>query len=811
MKKITLLLLIIYPLLLVQAQCPDFMDLYGPNVTCYYGTTSNPAQHIGIAPGRHTIINQQGTDPITGNQLPFLPPGESTVIKLGNENVGAEAEAISYTFTVDPNHVILLLKFAVVLEDPHHVLLDQPRFVVRVFNNEGMLVDPCAEYNVYASENIPGFQSFGRIRFRPWTNIGIDLSTYVGQTVTVQFTTYDCSYTGHFGYAYFTASCLNVRNQLSLVGCDGEHVTLSAPENFESYEWSNGATTPTTTYTIGEGDTMVYCSITSATGCHFTLDGTLTSEENIPSVNTTYYDTICEGESYTQHSFSLPEQYQTGTQIHRNTFFNPSTCSGGDITVTLYLTVVPTITEINDDFCLSELEYNAHGFHYSNLQEGVLTDTLIINHSDRCDEIIILHLTVHPNPFFFHIYDHTCQGSSYNNYGFQYFNLQAGEIIDTLINNDVENECRIVILHLTVETLPTSRPISGETNVCNREIFTYTYPQENNSLTFYWSVPNGVTIIDGQNTASANIYFSDDAPNPATISLSATNSCGTQHTSLEVFHGPTYYYFLLDTLCTGNEYHKNGFDLSRQDSTGWFTFITSHTSTLGCDSVHVLRLFITSSPTINTLAQPNDICEGENSMIEAMAENPDITHQDKINIGDIYCSDGTIVKPSIWPASGKVAEGIVFHVNYTGEHGWIVHVRDQSIVDFWSNQYTDIVQLPDYFDFSSALTDTNGYSNTQIIRNFGNASSYPAVWLVDFDNGWYLPAAGQLRILYSVIPTLNTSLQLVRGTLFTMNYDFHYLSSSEHNGTNIWELNETGALNSFHKHDLGITRSVRSF
>ena len=119
-KSILCVLLLELLTLAGHAQCPDFTDLTGPNVVCYYGNTNNPDSLTGIVPGRHTLITEQGTDPRTNSLLPLLPEGESAVVKLGNELVGAEAESIVYTFTVDEENAILLLKFAVVLEDPMH-------------------------------------------------------------------------------------------------------------------------------------------------------------------------------------------------------------------------------------------------------------------------------------------------------------------------------------------------------------------------------------------------------------------------------------------------------------------------------------------------------------------------------------------------------------------------------------------------------------------------------------------------------------------------------------------------------------------
>ena len=146
---------------------PDFMDLQAPCVTCNYGTTSDPFENTGIVDGRHTLITRQGTDPKTGGQLPLLPPGENSVIRLGNYCVGAgagfagdgEAEAITYRFIVEDDAAILLLKFAVVLQDPGDPPFFQPRFMVRVLDGNGHLVEDCAEYDVSAGAGISGFQT----------------------------------------------------------------------------------------------------------------------------------------------------------------------------------------------------------------------------------------------------------------------------------------------------------------------------------------------------------------------------------------------------------------------------------------------------------------------------------------------------------------------------------------------------------------------------------------------------------------------------------------------------------------------------
>jgi len=755
MRKIFLLFLFLGISNLLQAQCPDFTNLYGSGVTCHSGTFWDPMQDTGIDTERHLLITQQGSDIHTGFQLPYLPPGESVVIRLGNDRVGAEAEAITYRFTVDPDHAILLLKFAVVFEDPGHPSPSQPRFVVRVLNGNGQLMEDCAEYDVTAAGDIPGFQSYRHLRWRPWTNVGIDMSRYAGQSVQVQFLTYDCAWNGHFGYAYFTASCIDSRLSLDL--CDGDQVTLSAPEGFDSYLWDNGSTSVTATYTVN-GTTMVNCPITSATGCQFTLCGTITTNSDIPSTSDVIYDTIWEGDIYQQHYFNLPPQYETGTHSFRNTFFNPATCTDGEVTTTLFLTVKPR---------------------------------------------------------FNHIYDEACQGGDYHSYGFQYTDLQPGVYIDTITTVIPTGGIGGTVLHLNVSpsfSLPNT--IVGETTVCRHEIVTYSLPHAQGLTTFHWNVPDGVIVLTGQGTETVNLFFTEDAPSPAIITLTGANGCGNGSIPLNVTSHPTYHLFFQDSICTGSEYHGYGFDLARQDSIGWFSFIQNHTTSQGCDSVRILQLLVTKTPTLTTLAQPAEICPGQEASVHALGENAGIIHGGQgpaIAIGDILCTDNTTVKLSEWPSPGKTALGIVFYVDITGQHGWAVHLQDQNSSIKWASNTTDITTLTNYQNAYDALFDRDGYTNTQRIRAAGNANTYPAAYAVDFARGWYLPAAGQLRLLYAELETLNASLQAVGGTPFPMDANWYYWSSTEFNSTVAFNSDNRGYVYNDNKSSNRRVRSIRNF
>lgn len=182
-----------------------------------------------------------------------------------------------------------------------------------------------------------------------------------------------------------------------------------------------------------------------------------------------------------------------------------------------------------------------------------------------------------------------------------------------------------------------------------------------------------------------------------------------------------------------------------------------------------------------------------------------------VNIGDILCTDGSIVSYEAFPNSGKTAKGIVFYVDETDLHGWAVHLSYQGSM-LWSPDFHDIPELPNFRTFREAINDFNGYENTRIIRNAGNASTYPAAWAVDFEQGWYLPAAGQIRFLYGYIPEVNRSLELVGGQTINLSSNWWIWASTECNAEDAWDINYQGSEGHSKKPDhYFYVRSVTNF
>jgi gliding motility-associated-like protein len=249
----------------------------------YYGDFYNPEAFHGFVSDpipRHLIIKSPGSfDPNTGDSLFTLPPGDSFCARLGNDNIGAEAEELRYSFQVTSDNNLFIYKYAVVLEDPGHEPAHQPSFTIEVRNQNGILFDPqCGYYYVYAQPGLPGWHTCTNINgntvvWKDWTTVGLDLSKLEGQTVTIVFITRDCEQSGHFGYAYLTTRCDKLQLVVGFCVRDST-VTVTAPPGF-SYLWNNGETTQTISIVNAVPGMVDSCRLTAVNGCEVTIKATI--------------------------------------------------------------------------------------------------------------------------------------------------------------------------------------------------------------------------------------------------------------------------------------------------------------------------------------------------------------------------------------------------------------------------------------------------------------------------------------------------------------------------------------------------------
>lgn len=226
---------------------------YWQGYTGFNTITGDPISAPGLVPGRHTIMNDPlATDPYSYGEIPVVSPhGGSYSIRLGNDGTGSQAEKISRTVTVTAQNPYLIYEYAVVMQAPNHPISQNPRFKLQILDANGdSIPGPCYNYEVFGTGNLPGFKVFyGNmvntpsefVCYRNWTPVALDLTAYIGQTITLEFSTYDCLRQGHFGYAYIDLHCTNI--EIQKYQCDNDTVVISMPDGFTDFLWNTGDTT----------------------------------------------------------------------------------------------------------------------------------------------------------------------------------------------------------------------------------------------------------------------------------------------------------------------------------------------------------------------------------------------------------------------------------------------------------------------------------------------------------------------------------------------------------------------------------------
>jgi gliding motility-associated-like protein len=237
--------------------CPPNIDFETGNFSnwdCFIGYT-NADRGVNVIslvpsppiPGRHEIISKKNTQQLDpyGNFPTLCPYGGDYSVKLGNTSTGAEAEGISYTFTIPAtlDTFTFTYFYAVVFEDPNHSIYEQPRFFVTAYDvASGDLVN-CASYNYVSNGTLPGFERSPRqqnVLFKNWSPTSLQFAGLAGKTVRLEFKTADCTLGGHFGYAYLDvgSGCSNILATAPYC-VETNSLLLNAPYGFASYTWYN--------------------------------------------------------------------------------------------------------------------------------------------------------------------------------------------------------------------------------------------------------------------------------------------------------------------------------------------------------------------------------------------------------------------------------------------------------------------------------------------------------------------------------------------------------------------------------------------
>lgn len=571
--------------------CIDFTNLYSCHTRCRYGDVNDPDANQGTIDfgpdniySRHTVMTDTSfRDPRTGNQLRSIPWGHDLSVRLGNWNIGGEAESITYEYIVDTaNADILLLRYAAVLENPDHQPDEQPRFQFTITDQNDIPISPeCYSADFVPSDSLQWntyHYDTSTVLWKDWTSVGIDLSPFHGRRIFVKLTTRDCSQSGHFGYAYFTLSCDQKYIRTGACG----HVTantFTAPEGFR-YRWYNvdstGVTLDTTqTFTSSQpGTYRCHASFAGNTNANCFFEKTVVVGNIFPHADFTYQfvDTIdCRVQvRFLNLSRVATDSFQTSDMEcdsfiwdfgdgdssrlrHPTHIFQPGYA---DVRLTALL---------GQDSCshdtLIRIPIPSPCIHYDTLRSAIChgdtfrlagstfteTGAYTIRQTFAPDSITetLLLLTVHPS-YHLHITDNLCSNQPYNRYG---ITLPAGIQPDTILY--FESPYRTVhqcdsIYHLTLRTNPYYNT-HAEAQACSDRGYI---------------LANDTVYQSGQYIDSLHTQAGCDS---------------TVHLNLTVH--PAYHTYTADTLCDGAAYRFHDTLLT---STGNYT--VTYRTLQGCDS-----------------------------------------------------------------------------------------------------------------------------------------------------------------------------------------------------------------------------------
>ena len=444
-------------------RCIEYMSLDDQNLCrCYTGDYNNQRQNIkrvemadlmhgewyysaqGAEPPLFSLhFMPDEFDPNTDYQLRTKPKGAVASVRLGrfDPTFGACTE---YTYTVpDGDHSILMLRYAVVLPNPHPESDPpaNPKFSIDVLANGQPIHDGCGKASFIsalgdaASWNQTTMMSQS-VLWKDWTEIAINLREYVGQKITVRLMTTGCSPGAHGGYAYSSMR-------------DGTGLRKFA----EWYKSDNPGTILGTEriFNVAPNDTFWYnVDVISKTNdkCYYTLDATaiprfpvaVATYEKVdnPCENTVVFHQTChikyknqitEREWHTDlpvetilwdfgdgtQQLATLNEYVTHTYPRDGGHYTASITAGivDDIcqaTYTIPLDFPPVGKPpriIHADVCEGDC-YQYNGVYYCNTYK----DTLYYQSAFGCDSIVIFDIIMHNR-------DHTaraglCEGEAYD-------------------------------------------------------------------------------------------------------------------------------------------------------------------------------------------------------------------------------------------------------------------------------------------------------------------------------------------------------------------------------------------------------------
>jgi len=204
-----------------------------------------------VTTGDVLLVNQQQTDHYGNFNLSL---SGNYAVKLGN-NVAPNSQipnysAIKRTITITQSNKYLMYGYAIVLLGYPHANEDAAFVELTITNTNGDTI-PCTHYLAYAQSSVGNdFQLSNKpleanlayeccypIYFQPWKMNAVDLSPYVGQTLTFTLKSDWCRYDVDWGYAYADFYCSS-QYMNSYYDCTVDAYRIETIPGYNNYTWS---------------------------------------------------------------------------------------------------------------------------------------------------------------------------------------------------------------------------------------------------------------------------------------------------------------------------------------------------------------------------------------------------------------------------------------------------------------------------------------------------------------------------------------------------------------------------------------------